>query len=319
MNDMKSAAETVVKSCMNINSDERVLVITDEPCRTIGEKLWEAAGETGAEALLTEIKPRKNHGEEPPEPLSGMMKNVEAVLAPTSRSLSHTRARQQASKTGKVRIATLPGITEDIAVRTLNADYNDTAARSRELAGMLTDAGEVHLATPSGTDITFGIEGVDGYADTGLVHNGGDFSNLPAGEAYLAPAAGQTEGVFTVDGAMAGIGKTEEDPIFLKVEEGFVTEISGAKSAVELKETLEPYGKEGKNIAELGIGTNDRAKISGNVLEDEKVMGTVHIALGNNVSMGGNVDVEIHLDGILKDPTVEVDGKPVMENGELLL
>ena len=82
---------------------------------------------------------------------------------------------------------------------------------------------------------------------------------------------------------------------------------------------LEPYGKNGRNIAEFGIGANEKAKLSGMILEDEKVLGTVHIALGNNVTMGGNVNVGIHLDGVIKRPTVYFDHSLIMDKGKLLV
>ena len=87
--------------------------------------------------------------------------------------------------------------------------------------------------------------------------------------------------------------------------------------AKKLKQQLDAVGKDARNIAEFGIGTNDSAKLSGVLLEDEKVMGTIHIALGNNVSMGGSVNVPIHLDGVVKKPTVWMDGKLLMKDGKL--
>jgi len=82
---------------------------------------------------------------------------------------------------------------------------------------------------------------------------------------------------------------------------------------------VDKHGQAGRNIAELGIGTNDQAKITGLILEDEKVMGTVHIALGDNMSMGGTVSVQSHLDGLIKKPTVYLDGRVIMEKGNLLI
>ncbi len=135
----------------------------------------------------------------------------------------------------------------------------------------------------------------------------------------MMPAEGGTNGVFVVDGSMAGIGDLGgKKPITIRVENGYAVEITGGEEADLLKSKLEPLGKPAFNVAELGVGTNDAARIIGNILEDEKVMGTIHIALGNNMSMGGTVDVPIHLDGIVKDPTVELDGRLLMKDGKLL-
>ena len=106
-------------------------------------------------------------------------------------------------------------------------------------------------------------------------------------------------------------------PVTVHVQAGYATKIEGGSEAAKLMKLLEPMGKKAYNIAELGIGTNDQAIITGAILEDEKVMGTVHIALGNNISMGGTCDVGIHLDGVILEPTVLIDGRMIMEKGKL--
>jgi leucyl aminopeptidase (aminopeptidase T) len=302
---------------MAVRSGETVLVITDESRRKIGYALWKAARRSGAEAILTEIIPRQVHGEEPPKAVAELMKSVDVVLAPTTKSLTHTDARREACTQG-TRIATLPGITEEIMTRSLDADYQKIARRSKKIASLLTEAHRVRVTTPGGTDITMSVEGRKGYADTGLYYQKGDFGNLPAGEAYLAPLEGSSQGVISIDGAIANLGLLEEG-IRLVVKDGFVIEILGQTEAEKLKALLLPLGKLAYNIAELGIGTNDKALLTGNVLEDEKAIGTVHIALGDNASMGGEVTAPVHLDGILLRPTLEVDGETIMADGKLLV
>ena len=318
MDTLKQAAMIAVKDCMAVKPSERVLVITDEPLRKIAYTLWEAAKELGAEAIITEILPRKTHGEEPPEPIAELMKLVDVILIPTSKSLSHTDSRREASKKG-VRIATLPGITEDSMVRTLNADYYGIAKRSEKIAEILTKGSNVKITTNRGMDVTLVIDDRNGYADTGLNHRPGDFSNLPAGEGYIAPLEGKSEGVIVIDGSMAGVGKLESEVIRVVVKEGYATDITGGEPASKLLSLMKPFGKLAFNVAELGIGTNDKAKVTGNVLEDEKVMGTVHIAFGDNKSMGGTIRVASHLDGVIMKPTVYVDDELIMKGGEFLV
>lgn len=318
MDALKDAATVAVKDCMAVKSGEKVLVITDEPLRKIGYVLWEAARKIGAEAVIAEITPRKTHGEEPPEPIRELMKLVDVILIPTSKSLSHTDSRREASKNG-VRIATLPGITEDTMVRTLRADYYGIARRSEKIAEILTHGSKVRVTTTMGMDVTLDISGREGHADTGLNHNPGDFSNLPAGEGYIAPVEGKSWGVIVIDGSMAGIGKLKDEVIRAVIRDGFATEISGGGAAKKLLSLLEPFGKLAFNVAELGIGTNDKAQVTGNVLEDEKIMGTIHIAFGDNKSMGGEIRVASHLDGVIMRPTVYVDSKLVMRDGELVI
>ncbi len=202
-------------------------------------------------------------------------------------------------------------------IRTLNADYEKIGQLSEKLAVILREGKIVNIKTDAGTDVDLFIEGRDSLADTGLNHSRGDFSNLPAGEAYIAPVENKSSGRIVYDGSMAGIGLLKNEVIEVDIVDGYATEFRGGRSAQALYSIIEPFGKDGFNIAELGIGTNDKAVITGNVLEDEKALGTVHIALGDNKSMGGNIGVPSHLDGVIKEPTVSVDGKVIMEKGQL--
>ncbi len=312
------AAVIAVKDCLKVTKDEPFLVVTDTELKEIGEALAAAGESIEADSALMVIQPLSRNGEEPPEMVSAAMAAGKAVIIPTSKSLTHTAARRNACEAG-ARVATMPGITKDTMVRCLNADYYAIAERTKKITAILTEAKTAHITTELGTDITIPIDGIEAIASTGLVHNAGGFGNLPSGEAYLMPKEGASSGVFIVDGSMAGIGDlTGKTPITIKVEKGMATDITGGPEAELLKEKLEAVGPMAFNTAELGVGTNDAAKIIGNILEDEKVMGTIHIALGNNMSMGGTVDVPIHLDGIVKEPTVELDGKTIMEKGKLV-
>jgi len=318
MDKLKDAAKIALVDCMGVKEGEKVLVITDKPARNIGYALWEGAKELGAEAIFTEIITPKSNGEEPPAPVAELMKIVDVILIPTSRSLSHTDSRREASKVG-VRIATLPGITEDMMARTLNADYKEIARKSDILADIISTASNIRITTDKGTDINLAVEGRDGHSDTGLNYNPGDFSNLPAGEAYVAPMEGLSEGIIVFDGSMAGVGILKDEVIRVKVEKGYATDITGGKAAEKLYSIMEPFGILAFNLAELGIGTHDKALITGEILEDEKAIGTVHIAFGDNKSMGGTIRVASHLDGVIMEPNVTADGKTIMEKGKFLV
>jgi leucyl aminopeptidase (aminopeptidase T) len=162
------------------------------------------------------------------------------------------------------------------------------------------------------------IAGREAHASSGLFREKGQWGNLPTGEAYLAPVEGQSEGVVVVDGSMAGVGLVRT-PIRITVERGYATAIEGGEEAERLRALLEPHGRDAYTVAEFGIGTNDRAILTGVILEDEKVMGTIHIAFGDNKSMGGTVRVASHLDGLVTAPTVLLDGEVIMRDGVLLV
>ena len=312
-----AAARIAVKDCMEVRAGETVTIITDENKRNIGVALWQAAKELGAEAVLAEMTPRSRNGDEPPAPIAALMAASSVVLCPTTISVTHTEARRQACARG-ARIATLPGITEDMMIRCLSADYQAIAARSRKLSDELQRGDLVRVTSPAGTDIT--LRRGDRYPkpDTGLYHEAGNSGNLPAGETFFAPIEGSAQGHIVFEAAVAGIGKLQQT-IHIVVRDGMAVEITGGSEAQKLNELVDSVGADGRNLAELGIGTNDQAQITGVILEDEKVMGTVHFALGDNKSMGGTVAVSSHLDGLILQPTVYVDGRMIMEVGKLLV
>ncbi len=312
-----SAAKIAVRDCMGTQPGERVLVVTDEPLRVIGYALWQAARDLGTEVLLVEMLPRKTNGEEPPPEVAELMTKVDVVLCPTSKSVTHTDSRRVASEKG-VRIATLPGVTEEIMVRCMNADYHKIAERTFILCRALEKTDVVRVTAPGGTDIQMPIKGRTAHASSGLFREKGLWGNLPTGESYLAPLEGQSQGVVVVDGSMAGVGMIRT-PITIAVRDGYATEISGGAEADQLIALFESHGRDARNVAEFGIGTNDKAILTGLIIEDEKVMGTIHVAFGDNKSMGGSVRVPSHLDGLVKEPTVWFDDRLVMDAGKLLV
>lgn len=312
------AAETVVRKCLNVKPNEVFLIITDTERLNIANAIFKAGLDVGAEVIMTIMKPRTRHGEEPPKPIAEMWKLINVFVAPTTYSLTHTQARKNAVKAG-ARGATMPGITEDMFVRTLGIDYSIVKEYVEKMYNAMKGCKEARVISPLGTDITLSIEERPLHKDTGIYHNPGDFGNLPAGEIYVAPIEGTANGKIVFDGAVASIGLLS-NPIEITVKEGYAAEITGGKEAEKLKSILESVQKkEAYNIAELGIGCNPAAKIVGKVLEDEKVFGTVHIALGDNSTFGGKTIAGIHLDGIIKNPTLIVDEKTIIEDGKWLI
>jgi leucyl aminopeptidase (aminopeptidase T) len=317
LNKLDTASQIAIRDCMGAKKNEKILIITDEMKREIGLSLHENALRMGYFALLVEMKSGKINGEEPSAEVAELMQKFDVVFCPTAKSLTHTNARRAASAKG-VRIATFPGITKEVMIRGMNADYNAISKRTIKLQKILEKGKTIRVTAQAGTDISFDIAGRKVIPSKGLFHAKGESGNLPTGETFLAPVEGTSKGVFVVDGSMAGLGLIKNANIRIEVEKGFATKISGGTAAKKLKVMLDKVGKEARNIAEFGIGTNDSAKLSGILLEDEKVMGTIHIAVGNNVSMGGSVNVPIHLDGVVKKPTVWMDGKLLMKEGKLL-
>jgi leucyl aminopeptidase (aminopeptidase T) len=267
--------------------------------------------------VLVEMLPRKSNGEEPPAEIAALMKQFDVVVCPTSRSMTHTDARRDASLSG-VRIATLPNVSEEIMTRCMNADYAAIARRTLKLCELLEQTEIIRVKAPGGTDISMPKRGRKAFASSGMLREKGQWGNLPTGEAYLAPEEGKSNGVVVVDGSLAMIGLVK-NPVRITVEDGYATGITGGEEADKFRELIAPFGKDARTVAEFGIGTNDRAILSGKIIEDEKVMGTIHIAFGDNKSMGGSVRVASHLDGLVTKPTLWFDEKLIMKDGKFAI
>jgi len=308
--DLSEAASTAVNQCLNVAPDESVVVVTDDERERIGEALYEAASAVTGDATVLRYPPAEQHGTEPPAPVAAAMAESDVFLAPTTKSLSHTRARGAACDAG-ARGATLPGITEDVFATGLDANYAAIEAACDDVLAQVGAADEVRVTSPAGTDVTFGIGDREWLSDTGMVRSPGDFSNLPAGEVFVAPET--ATGTFVVDGTMMPHGLLDEDQeLAFEVEDGLVTRVDDDAVRADLEAAAESVGDAAYNLAELGIGTNVGVdELVGSVLLDEKAGGTVHIAIGDDAGIGGETDAPIHLDGILRNPTVYADGEAV--------
>jgi leucyl aminopeptidase (aminopeptidase T) len=316
MGDLDSAVAAVVRDCLGVSEGENVLVIANPATRELGERLRAEAAAAGADAVLAMMAERDSHAGEPPAPLAAAMAAADVVMAPTVQSLSHTAARKAASAAG-VRIATLPGVTEEMLARVMSADMDGLRRKGRAIADALGAASEAHITSATGSDLRLGLAGRDAIPDAGELTARGAFGNLPCGEGFIAPVEGTTEGTLVVDGSIAGVGIPDE-PATLTVEAGHLVAASNQAGA-RLMELLTTHGRDGTNVAELGVGSNEKAILTGNVLEDEKILGTAHVAFGASAAIGGTVQVPVHLDCVVTEPDVLLDGEPLVRAGELLV
>jgi leucyl aminopeptidase (aminopeptidase T) len=309
---LDTAVQVIIRGCLEVEGGDRVLVVHDATTKRIADLLLAAAEAVEAEARLAEIPVGQVNGEEPPAEVAAAMAEVDVVVAPTAMSISHTEARLRASAAG-TRIATMPGVTEEVLGRAMAVDLQLVGRLAGTISGRLSRASEARITCANGSDLRLSLEGRDGEADDGRLGAPGSFGNLPCGEGFIAPLEDRGEGKLVVDGSIAGKGALDE-PVELTIEGGRLTAATGDAGS-RLLQQLSAAG--GENVAELGIGCNGRARVSGNVLEDEKVLGTVHVAFGASASFGGAVQVPVHLDCVLLRPELTLDGEPLVSGGRL--
>jgi leucyl aminopeptidase (aminopeptidase T) len=317
---LADAARRVVDECLGVREGESFLAVTDTVSSPeLGETLFTAAEGAGARAAAVLIAPPARSGEEPPEHVAAAMAAADACVCAASRSLYHTTAKGRAQEAGTRGLFNAPHRAEAWTSGAMTADFLALRETAERLAERLRGACEVHVTSPAGTDVVMSIEGREpkGWL-TGVCRNPGEISALPGGEVSFPPVEGTAEGTVVVEHVMTDLGLLSH-PLVWTVRNGEAVEFTGEPEAERLRRLLDGVPN-ARNIAELGIGLNPAARLAGDITEAKKRAGTAHMALGDNAGgYGGRVESPVHLDGLILDVTVAVDGAVVVDAGELLV
>jgi leucyl aminopeptidase (aminopeptidase T) len=323
---LATSAKMVVETCMDIRRGENVLIVCDPTTGEIGQALHEAVTKRSERVLLIVMPKGRHHGEEPPSPVASLMRQQQVILAPTRYSLTHTKAVRQALKEG-ARVATMPGMTEEMFTHGgMSANFNEIKRKISNLGPYLRRRRIINVKSEQGTDITFEVNWREWKLDdNGICNRPKMLTNLPAGKAFIMPREGSMNGKVIIDGSWDATLLDEE--IELEIENGIVIDVKGGTTAANIRQefgevarTLRSKDRENVwTIAEFGFGVNDQARLGGNVLEDEKRLGTCYIAIGDNTALGGNSSVGIHIPGVLKSPSVWLDDTQILDKGSFIL
>src|SRR5215213_2088937 len=288
-------ALNIIHTCIGVEPEEKVLIAVDEPLRYALDPLL-------GEALNA-------------EPAEAWTYTFSNAPRPVAEFPAHVAARSVITR-GKARYAFGAYIDRSILEHELSADYGQISALTHSLADRLQGTSSVHITTPLGTDLRLSVAGRTWRTDTGILRGHGVYGNLPAGEVFVAPVEDGAKGVLVVDKGLPGLELSE--PVRLVFEEGKVVSIEGEPGAGYLERALQegeqkPNGERSRTIAELGIGTNPKARLQGNLITDEKVAGTIHVAIGRNDFLGGKNLAPVHIDCVVSEPRLRVDGDLIAE------
>lgn len=309
------AVELCLTTCLGVRPGESVTLVTDDTHLPAARSLALGVERLGATPVLLRLADRHVGGKLAPVPVDAALAGSDVavfVLTPEDGcQLWHTPGRQRASEAG-ARIGLLfPPSTWDLTL----ADLEATKRLTDALAAALTDASTARLTTAGGTDLTMSLAGRPGFSCHSLVTATGATATIPEwGDAEIGPVEGTANGTLVVDASMAYLGVIAE-PVRMEVRDGLVTTIEGGAQAARLETILAAAGPTGRNIAELGIGTIPRGGVTGH--KDDKLLGTVHVALGHNRTLGGIVDCDVHLDGVMHAATLALDDRLVLTAGTL--
>jgi leucyl aminopeptidase (aminopeptidase T) len=310
-----NCVENAVKNAVLVELRDSVLIVYDNPKEEIAEMFSDACKRFGADVCLVRIRTGEQTKREPPRSVTEAMKLSDVVLGVTTVSLTHTQAVRDAKRKG-ARIATMPGITKQM-FPALGVDYEKMSASCKKLAKSFSKIQTVRIKTRLGTDLTLRCAGRKIQIDDGILDHPGSLHNLPSGEVGVAPVENSANGTIVVDTCMVGIEKIK-NPIEISVRNGRIIEIHGRGEAGKLKQILKRADRNSKTLCEFSIGMNHKARLIGKVLNDEKAYGTCHVAFGDNKSIGGINRSNVHIDGVVKKPTIWFDDKLIMRNGSLV-
>ena len=320
---MLTAARSVVRTCMQVRSNESVLIVTDPVTADVGRSLYEAAARVTDRILLVMMPPGHREGKEPPNPVADLMRRQDVVLIATKHSLTHTQARSNASREG-VRIASMPGInSKSFAEGGMTADYNALQKEIAGLASLLRRRREIHISSEAGTDLKFTTGGRWILEDNGICNRPGAITNLPAGKVFVLPKEGSAHGRVIIDGSWDG--EILDEPISILIEDGLVTDVTGGEAAEQINKRFEA-AKAGlrpskaalvHTFAEFGFGMNPRAKLVGSPLEDLVYRGGAYFGFGNNMALGGTAAVPLNMRGVARKTTIQLEDVDLVLKGKV--
>lgn len=313
----KKGCEILLHTCGAVKKGERVLVITDDTSREIGEAMY-ACASAFTDTTMVCMPDRSTHGEAPTDAVAAAMKVSDVMFGATTFSLYNSTARIEACEAGSRFVNMADYSIKMLEEGCLFTDWDEIRRLVDETKEKIVGK-ELFITTPAGTDFRTSIEGRHADVGYGVSREKGEASSPPDAECAVGPADDSAEGILVIDGSipLPGLGVIRE-PITLKVEKGYIVSIEGGEEADLLRTTLAGFHDRRVYLAaEVGFGLNPAGTLSGRMLEDEGVLGTMHIGIGNNLSYGGTCDTPVHIDLIMKNPTCVVDGHYVIKDGKL--
>jgi leucyl aminopeptidase (aminopeptidase T) len=329
--ELMSAADVAVRHCMLTKPGEEILVATDT---RIGEymggealvtALMGAITAAGGEAQLLMYTPRERPNAELTRLVAAAFRAADGIFSLPTMTAGHTTAAREAYTSGVRYImmgaGTLYGQTDKVyRLMPRSKEELDRLGRTTTRLAEIFKAGRhVHFTTAKGTDLTLEIGKLWVYNNTGIARKG-ELEVLPPGLAGAGPTEGSTKGRLVVDASIAPLYEVLQEPVVLAIEGGRITTIEGGAQAMAWKRMIEELQDPAAyNIAEIGVGTHPRARLSGEPLEDERISGACHIGIGTNISFGGQVKAKWHVDANVLNATIEVDGRRIFEDGRILV
>jgi leucyl aminopeptidase (aminopeptidase T) len=322
---MFSAASAALGYLFKISETDNVLILTDANSAAIADAFEKASIRNGCPVDFYKIENDQRPLQEIPPGLEKLLPGKTIVLniikAYPEEIAFRIKWIFKVKENKLAKLGHMPGINEEMMLNSVNVDFEEMKSTAGKIINILNGADRLHITTEKGTDLLLGVKGRIFIEDIGV--KPGEDCNLPCGEIYCAPLETEADGIVVFDASIGDIGVLNY-PLKVYVSKGRITKFESDNiDLVKRISVLQDVDKDAMVIGELGIGVNPGARITGNMLEDEKSLGTAHIAFGNNADFtgGGNNHSKIHRDYLFYKPTIEVSyaegkNKVLMKHGE---
>ena len=308
----------VLDQCLGVRPGEQVVLLTDSGTDDgVVSRLLEALAARDGIPLVARMPAPHLPGAEPPGAVAAMMLAAGAVIELTSLFIGSSLARRNATERG-VRYLAMPGVRVETfrPGGPLDVDFERLRADAERVGRAWGSAREFRLTSRGGTDLRGSVEGRPGRVLHGMAREPGAYMAPPDIESGTAPVEGTASGTVVIDGDLLFMGEGPlADAVALHIEDGQMAGIEGPERA-RLTSMLERCADDRMaNLAEVAVAFNPAGTICSVPMETESARGTAHIALGNSIAYGGEVNAVAHLDCVMRDATLELDGRAVMIEG----
>jgi leucyl aminopeptidase (aminopeptidase T) len=318
--DVAAGFANVLDRCLRVRFGEQVLLLTDAGTDPdVVDAFEESIGVRGGVPVVSRMPVPDLPGQEPPATVAAAMRSAGAVIELTSLFIGSSLARRRATAAG-VRYLAMPGVRIETfrADGPLTVDFDGVRADAERVGAAWQEASSYRLTTPAGTDLRGSVAGRPGRVLHGVAREPGDYMAPPDIESGTAPVEGSSTGVVVVDADLLFMGQGPlPSPVALRFDDGDLIGVEG-EEADRLRQMLDRCADPRMaNLAEVSVAFNPNGRVCGVPMETESARGTAHVALGNSIAYGGSVDAVAHLDCVMRDATLELDGEPVIAAGVL--
>jgi leucyl aminopeptidase (aminopeptidase T) len=314
--ELERICEKIVAECVGLREGENCLLLRDFETTQLHRVLEAAIRSCGAIPIVASLPETAYAGGYLAPRLQTAMTCGDVVLINTREIFPHG-PRRSATESG-ARLLSMCMVTDEMALRALDLDYGQLSRVTRSAADALSRSSEIVVRTKAGTDIRMDVTDRPVTHLDGLAQEPGKSTGLPAGVVALSPVPDTAEGRVVFDGSIHHIGLLRE-PVTVTVRGGRIETIEGGEQAESFRSTLAAADENAWRVAEVGLGTNPKATYVGNLVEDERVGGSGHMGFGRNTHLGGDIESVLHTDATIRKPSIYLDGKPIVEEGRLLI